>query len=183
MSTVYLIRHAEKPDKGDQGVDQTGAPDEESLIPRGWQRSGALAVFFGAPGGLPLPDRIYASSDARARIAQDEKVGSHSKRPIQTISALAARHKLEPIERFKGEEAELAKELLAFAGSALVCWQHEAIPAIATHRGDTVPAVPQPWPGDRFDVIWRFSRNGGGAWTFDQICPRLLEGDSSKPIS
>ena len=179
MTTVYLIRHAEKPDKGKQGVDQKGGPDEESLIPRGWQRSGALAIYFGEPGRLPLPDRIYASSDKKERIAKNEKDGSHSKRPMQTISALAARNNLAPIERFKGEEANLARELADWAGSALVCWQHEAIPDIAKHLG--VPSVPRAWPDDRFDVIWRFSRDGG-PWTFDQICPQLLHGDSKDPI-
>jgi hypothetical protein len=184
MSTIYLIRHAEKPDKGHQGVDETGAPDDESLIPRGWQRAGALAVFFGEQGGLPMPDRIYASAAAKQKIAPGEKVGSHSKRPIETVSPLAARHKREIIDKFaKGQEADLAKELGNFAGSALVCWQHEAIPDIANEVGAASPAAPKSWPDDRFNVVWRFSRNGGGPWTFDQICPQLLDGDSKDPIN
>src|SRR5262249_29589505 len=44
---VYIIRHAEKPLKPpSSGVDFEGGHNEHSLLPRGWQRSGALAVLF-----------------------------------------------------------------------------------------------------------------------------------------
>jgi hypothetical protein len=57
---IYIIRHGEKPadppalDPGQPspapgppfGVDYEGNQDEHSLLPRGWQRSGALAVLF-----------------------------------------------------------------------------------------------------------------------------------------
>src|SRR5262249_5826382 len=46
MPTILVIRHAEKPEGDDLGVDQKGNPTPESLIVRGWQRAGALAVFF-----------------------------------------------------------------------------------------------------------------------------------------
>jgi hypothetical protein len=39
------------------GVDVEGNPDPHSLVPRGWQRSGALAVLFTA-GALVTPDRL-----------------------------------------------------------------------------------------------------------------------------
>jgi hypothetical protein len=184
MSIIYLMRHAEKPDKGHRGVDEKGAPDDASLIPRGWQRAGALALFFGQQAGVLLPDRIYASAAAKKEIAPGEKVGSHSKRPIETVSPLAARHKLEIIDKFaKGEEADLAEELRQFTGTALVCWQHEAIPDVSFHLAGVLSGVPKAWPDDRFDVIWRFSRKGDGPWTFDQICPQLLGGDSKESIN
>ena len=47
---IYIIRHGEKP--ADQppappfGVDYEGDQDAHSLLPRGWQRSGGLAVLF-----------------------------------------------------------------------------------------------------------------------------------------
>ena len=39
---ILLIRHAEKPDGQDGGVNVDGACDEKSLTVRGWQRAGAL---------------------------------------------------------------------------------------------------------------------------------------------
>jgi hypothetical protein len=43
--------------------------------------------------------------------------------------------------------------------------------------------VPSPWPGDRFDVVWRFTASGSDGWTFDQVCQQVLAGDSAKPIT
>jgi len=57
---IYIIRHGEKPaDPADVapgqspsppappfGIDVQGNQDLHSLLPRGWQRSGALAVLF-----------------------------------------------------------------------------------------------------------------------------------------
>ena len=43
---IYIIRHAEKPLKPPlSGVDYQGSQNEHSLLPRGWQRSGALAAL------------------------------------------------------------------------------------------------------------------------------------------
>lgn len=58
---VYIIRHAEKPDGSDGavGVDVEGNPDPHSLVPRGWQRSGALGVLYTAGvDGLVTPDHL-----------------------------------------------------------------------------------------------------------------------------
>src|ERR1700749_2919469 len=49
---IYIIRHAEKPYEPAQehhahrGADFRGKRNDHSLIPRGWQRSGALAALF-----------------------------------------------------------------------------------------------------------------------------------------
>ena len=60
---IYIIRHGEKPaeppdghgkhqDPGPpHGVDFHGRKDEHSLLPRGWQRSGALAALFHPASG------------------------------------------------------------------------------------------------------------------------------------
>src|SRR5579871_170729 len=100
MKTIYVIRHAEKPDDADAGIDVDGTEDKESLIVQGWQRAGALAVFFGSKEGLPAPNQIYASAaekhkekDASAveKHKNDGKVGSKSKRPTETVTPLAAK--------------------------------------------------------------------------------------------
>ena len=36
MPTIYVIRHAEKPDDADAGIDVDGTADKESLIVQGW---------------------------------------------------------------------------------------------------------------------------------------------------
>jgi len=45
---IMLIRHAEKPPNNPppHGVDAKGDHDSESLIVQGWQRAGALTVYF-----------------------------------------------------------------------------------------------------------------------------------------
>ena len=84
----------------------------------------------------------------------------------------------------KGEETALVQSIAALDGTTLVCWQHEAIPAIATAILGSATGVPDPWPSDRFDVVWRFTRAAaGGRWTFDQVCQLLLPGDRSTPIA
>ncbi len=184
MKTIFVIRHAEKPDGTNQGVDETGATDEEALIVRGWQRAGALAVFFGSREGLPAPDRIFASAAERHHKTPDGKVGSKSERPVETVTPLAAKlgHKIDDTYA-KGQESDLVKAVTALDGKTLVCWQHEAIPEIAGLILGGSNAVPSSWPEDRFDVVWRFTSSGPGAeWTFDQICQMVLAGDSSQPI-
>ena len=184
MSAIYLIRHAEKPEGKLQGVDENGKDDPESLIPRGWQRAGALAVFFGSPAGLPSPARIYAAAPGKDKVAPHEKVGSKSRRPLETVTPLAAKLGLTPIETWtKGQETQLAAAITPLEGITLVCWQHEAIPAIATAITGSAKGIPDPWPGDRFDVVWRFVRSGADkSWVFDQVCQHVLAGDGTKPI-
>jgi hypothetical protein len=85
---IMIIRHAEKPDDKGQpyGVDVNGVVDKESLIPRGWQRAGALVVLFDPARGplqsaeLAVPNVLFA-----ATVTPDEK----SERPMETITPLS----------------------------------------------------------------------------------------------
>ena len=61
---IYIIRHGEKPPDrppkhpaAHSGVDFRGHQNEHSLLPRGWQRSGALAALFDPTHG---PRRVGA---------------------------------------------------------------------------------------------------------------------------
>jgi hypothetical protein len=185
VNTIFLIRHAEKPAGDIQAVDENGTHDSEALTVRGWQRAGALAVFFSSKSGLLAPDRIYASAPGKTKVAPKLKFGSDSERPTTTVLPLAAKLHLDVIKKFtKGQEAGLAAEIAQQQGITLVCWQHEAIPAIAKGILGTSTGVPDPWPPDRFDVVWRFVRSGAsGQWTFDQVCQNLLSGDQSSKIA
>ena len=103
---------------------------------------------------------------------------------METISPLAAKLGLTPITKFsKGDEANLAAEIVKQDGTTLVSWQHEDIPEIAKLIMGGGHGIPDPWPGERFDLVWCFSRSGSGQpWTFTQVCQRLLAGDGSHPI-
>jgi hypothetical protein len=185
VTTIILIRHAEKPDGEFQGVNEIGANDPDSLIPRGWQRAGALAVFLAAKSDLPIPDRIYVSAPDKEKVAPHIKIGSKSNRPLETLAPLASKLNMVPIQTFaKGEEADLVDAIVRFDGTTLVCWQHEAIPQIAGLIMGSNAGIPDPWPGDRIDVLWTFTRSDiGNAWTFGQMCQRLLTGDGPDPIT
>jgi hypothetical protein len=193
-SVIYVIRHGEKPADPPVpatgqappapappfGIDFEGNQDPHSLLPRGWQRSGALAVLFdpavgGLRAGLQTPATLlspdYGSSD---------KTTAH--RTYQTIQGLSDRLGVPIVSAFaEGDEPALA------ASVVLICWEHDHIPALATAL-PTVPGtvIPQPWPGDRFDVIFVFTPVPGSTparYTFSQIPQLLLSGDSDTVIS
>ena len=100
---IYVIRHGEKPadppaaSPGQPtstpgppfGVNINGNQNAHSLLPRGWQRSGALAVLFdptvGAlQAGLRTPTALYSPS-----YGQPDKTQTH--RTYQTIQGLSER--------------------------------------------------------------------------------------------
>ena len=175
---IMVVRHGEKPGEPPPpyGVDDKGAQDPLSLIVRGWQRSGALACLFSSWGvaarpGLAVPKTIYAA----------EPHGK-SKRPDETVSAVAALLNITIALGFKdGHEDALVAAAMAATGPVLIGWHHEGIPAIANAILGNHTA-PQHWPGDRFDMVWVFDRNGSG-WDFSQVAQMLLVDDSSQPIS
>lgn len=184
---IYIIRHAEKPLRPSlSGVDYEGSPNEHSLLPRGWQRSGALAALFHPEfgpvrPGLRTPDVLVAPS-----WGHPGKTAAH--RSYQTIQGLSEHLGLAIMSRFtQGQEQQLADSLVhSHSGVVLVCWEHKHIPVIASALpviGGT--AIPQKWPGDRYDVIWSFTRvpeSGPAHYAFDQIPQQLLAGDAGTVI-
>jgi hypothetical protein len=187
--TILIIRHAEKPDdpkapwKG-PGLTENGVENKKSLVVRGWQRAGSWSALFGAGlegDDFPRPAAIYAA-DPKATSGDEP-----SERPFETIAPLAARLRLTPITRYSlGSEEDLVKEVVALTGVVLVSWEHKAIyqrmlPKIA--NGQILHGMPTDWEGSRFDVVLRFDRSVPGApWSFRQLFPRLLSGDSDIPL-
>ena len=57
----------------------------------------------------------------------------------------------------EGSEQDLVNKAHRSNGVVLIAWHHEKIPAIANLILQNQSA-PQKWPGDRFDVVWIFSR-------------------------
>ena len=172
---VMLIRHAERPDGTGPpfGITVDGSVDPLSLTVVGWQRAGALVELFGPAvgavrSGLTRPTHLFASNPGT-----DE-----SKRPLETITPLSQRLKLAaktPVRAAK--TTQIAKILTGTPGSPLAAWPHEFIPVIAQHLGTVHPTPPQKWPGDRFDVVWVFTRQQDGSWKFTQVPQLLLAGD------
>ena len=195
---VYIIRHGEKPPDPPPdavqpptpappfGVDFEGNQNPHSLIPRGWQRSGALTVLFdptlGPPeAGLKTPGALFSPS-----YGDPTKTIQH--RTYQTIQGLAGRLGLQISSPFQeGQESDLAANVVGHSsGVVLICWEHDHIPALAT--GFPVVAdtkIPSIWPGNRFDVIWTFALVQEAApvqYLFGQVPQQLLLGDAPTVI-
>ena len=184
---VYIIRHAEKPFKPQlSGVDYEGGPNEHSLLPRGWQRSGALAALYHPDfgplrPGLRTPTLLVAPS-----WGHPHKTAAH--RSYQTIQGLGERLGLPITSPFaQGQEQQLADDLVrSHSGVVLICWEHKHIPLIAS----ALPlvsgtAIPPKWPGHRYDVIWSFTLvpgPGPARYAFGQVPQLLLAGDANTVI-
>jgi hypothetical protein len=184
---IYIMRHAEKPLKPPlSGVDYAGSQNEHSLLPRGWQRSGAIAALFHPEFG-PLRDGLRTPTMLVAPSwGHPGKTAAH--RSYQTIQGLGE-HLGEPImaEFAQGQEKQLADSLIRdHSGVVLVCWEHKHIPLIAAALplvSDTV--IPRKWPRERYDVIWVLTRvpePGPVRYAFSQIPQQLLAGDAATVI-
>jgi hypothetical protein len=186
--TVLIIRHAEKTGEESPGPGLTsdGQQDRKSLVVRGWQRAGAWAALFGTDLGneYPKPNVIYAAKPNAEAGAPDIEP---SQRPYETIKPLADRLQLVPqTEWAPGNETELVAATTSLTGVVLICWEHKMIvrallPALL--NGQVIPRVPSKWDGSRYDIVLRFDRVlDGPSWSFRQLFPRLLAGDSDLPM-
>jgi hypothetical protein len=141
-TTIYVIRHAEKPGQycgsAYDGVNPPGTicgtAAAEDLTTLGWQRAGGLNSLFAAPPfgprkDLAVPDHLYAANP-------DEKKSGKtpSQRPFETLTALAAVLGKEGLPKkvvtqfSKNDYALMVTDVLTKSGVVLVCWQHEDIP-------------------------------------------------------
>jgi hypothetical protein len=188
---VYIIRHGEKPQDpapehraAHSGVDFLGHQNEHSLLPRGWQRSGALAALFDPAhgplrAGLRVPRTLISPW-----YGHPGKTAEH--RTHQTIRGLSDRLGIEITAGFaKGEEPQLATAVLNGGPRAvLICWEHSHIPALASAlplASGTV--IPTSWPDDRYDVIWTFTLTADATYAFGQVPQLLLSGDAGTVIT
>lgn len=185
--TILIIRHAEKPNKGwpGPGLDTNGVQDDESLVIRGCQRAGAWATLFSRGienPDYPQPAAIYAANP-------DAVTGEEpSRRPFETVTPLASRLGLVPdTTHAVSQETQLADSIVEQAGVVLIAWEHHAIfgalvPAILGDQ--SITGIPTKWHGERFDVVLRFDRQSeNDPWSFRQLFPCVLSGDSSVPMS
>ena len=186
MLTIMFVRHAEKPGGAFPGPGTTpdGTDDDKSLVVRGWQRAGAWAALFAAGHpDYPLANVIYAAAPTPL-----SKKADFSHRPFETAGPTAARLALDLRANLcAGQEDELVAEIVRLTGVVLVFWEHKAIcaailPALCGYQ--VIPGFPTKWDSDRFDVVLRFDRTLPDApWSFRQLSPRLLSGDSDAPFA
>jgi hypothetical protein len=180
-ATITIIRHAEKPvGKGPPyGLAVDGTQTTHGLTTRGWARAGALADLFAASDG-PLRAGLFRPTTL---FASQPNALDQSLRPNETITPLSQKMNLPIVRTFGvGDEAQLAKAVLARDGNVLIAWQHEKILQIAHDLGFGNLGLPAKWPGDRFDIVFVFTRHAS-EWKFKQVPELLLAGDSSAIIS
>jgi len=176
---IIVMRHAQKPTQEPRliGIREDGSADPESLTVRGWQHAGALAAVFAGPRSKAdpalgaRPDVIFAAGAGKKKVRVGDKeveIGSHSRRPVQTVTPLAETLGLAVVTIYtKGEEPALVADALGRAGTVLICWQHENISDIGNLIAGNNTTVPQSWPGEQYEVIYVFAR-AGGVWSFRQ---------------
>lgn len=173
---VIIVRHAEKPEpEGPHGVDHHGRPSGHGLTPRGWSRSGALAVRMAYAGSRPddeivRPQRVYAT-------ATDPHHASD--RPRMTAHGIAKRLDLDMLDHMgRGDEAKLAGEVLDAGQPTLIVWDHGHIPTLTSAFPlASGTQVPDAWPEDRFDLYWVLTPGESG-YTLIIAPQELLAGDS-----
>ena len=200
-AVIYIIRHGEKPadlppagpgqpasvPTAPFGGDSQRNQDGHSLLPRGWQRSGALAALFDPAIGVPQAGLQVPTALLSPFYGATASTITH--RTYQTIQGLSARLDLQIASDFaEGQEPQLAASVVsAYPGVVLICWEHRHIPGLASAL-PTIPGtvIPQKWDGARFDVIWTFTLvpgSAGAQYAFGQIPQQLLSGDADTVIS
>jgi hypothetical protein len=146
-AVILVIRHAEKPDTGD------------NLTPAGEARARAYAGYFKnfTLDGQPLKlDHLFAATDS-----------AKSRRPRLTLEPTARELGLKIDSRFTDKKSlALASELQSHptGTNILVCWRHEGIPQLLQAL-DADPKKLLPggkWPDDEYDwlIELRFDENG-----------------------
>jgi len=175
---VMIIRHGEKPDDSNPGIDAQGNQDDSSLTEIGWNRAHRLVDLFdpvhGPPQpGLTRPKAIYAAGP------NDNGEGARTR---ETVTPLADKLGISVDTRFgKGDEEALVEHVIAQPGPTLISWQHGEIPAIAEAFPSVTPTPPAQWPDDRFDVVWTLAKTAHG-WHFAQMPELVLPEDQAGVI-
>jgi hypothetical protein len=179
--TILVIRHAEiSNEMPPLTVDETGRADPFGLLPRGWQRAGALPRLFDchtAAYRLTTPTRLLAPRRGDPQADKARRMGF-------TIAPLSRRLNLDVDRSFdEGQEHQLAQHILGQPnGATLICWGHTFIPTLARQLAPG-QSIPRRWPDDRFDMIWSFTGHPDTGYAFAQTPQRLLEYDRRDPIT
>ena len=138
---VVIIRHAEKPDKGD------------NLSCQGFNRAlGLPAVLYSK---YKLPDHIFAANIKSGK-------STNQSRMYQTIIPFAVKYNLDIDTRYDvGDTKSLAEAIMKMQGFVLVIWEHNDIPEIVEALG--VENKDFRWSDNDYDTIWVITFKNGKA--------------------
>jgi hypothetical protein len=137
---VVLIRHGEKPKKGDNLTCQG--------LNRSMQLPGLLYARFGIPSATYIPAIGLGDSTKHSRM-------------FQTIIPFAVKYNLALTSKFaEKDSAGIAGDILQRKGVVLVVWEHKAIPSIAHALGVVGDLV---WDDEDYDSIWIIEFDHGRA--------------------
>jgi broad specificity phosphatase PhoE len=153
--TIFIIRHAEKPDDA----------NDPNLSEKGRKRADAMPRF-----PFPTLAAIFAA-----------KTTPESERPVETVTPLAAALSLEISAKIKDKEfpllvSQVLSEHLE-GKDVLICWHHEQIPHLTRAFGVNLPRSYK-WL-DVYDRIWVLTYLIDGTVSFEDRPQRLLPGDSA----
>ncbi len=130
--TIVIIRHGEKPPKGNnlncQGLN------------RSLELPAVLYSKFGIPGSIYVPSLDNNTSTGHARM-------------FQTVVPLVAKYNLKINSKYtEADTTALAREIKSRKGFVLVVWKHSIIPSIVRALG--VQGFNMHWSDDDYDSIW-----------------------------
>ena len=138
---IVLIRHGEKPKKGDNLTCQG--------LNRSMQLPAVLFSRFGIPAATYIPAIGLGDSTKHSRM-------------FQTIIPFAVKYNLPLTSKFaEKDSAGIAADIIQKKGTVLIIWEHKCIPSIARALGikeDTLR-----WDDDDYDSIWIVTFQNGRA--------------------
>lgn len=147
LQKVVIIRHAEKPDKGD------------NLSCKGFNRS--LALISVLYNKFKLPDKIFVPEVGNGKT-------TNQLRMLETIAPFAIKYNLNIDTKFDVDDAkDAADKILKTNGYVLVVWQHDKIDNIVKALGADIKGMK--WGDDDYDSIWIVNfKNGKATLTVDK---------------
>ncbi|CZR55822.1 related to phosphoglycerate mutase family protein [Phialocephala subalpina] len=152
QSTVYLIRHGEKPADGSNG-----------LTAQGQQRAQCLRTVFGASSsydiGYIIAEQPKASQSSSSLPSPTNDVltgyaGGARTRPLMTVQPLANDLGLTVDTSCDRDDQNCVADLVdgfEGGGNILICWEHDNLSDIVKALGDKNPPD---YPDDSFNIIW-----------------------------
>ena len=147
LQKVVIIRHAEKPDDGD------------NLSCKGFNRSIQIpAVLYSK---YKLPDKIFVPSVDNGKSASQLRM-------LETVTPFAVKYNLKIDSKFDVDDTkDLADAIQKVDGYVLIVWEHDKIDNIV--KALDVDTKGKKWGDNDFDSIWIIDfKNGKGTLAFDK---------------
>ena len=141
VQKVVIIRHGEKPDKGD------------NLSCKGFNRSLQLPAVLYAK--YKVPGKIFVPSMSTTKSAGHFRM-------LETITPFAVKYNLSINSKYDVDDVkEMAGAILKTNGYALVVWEHDKIDNLVRALGADTKGMK--WPNEDFDSIWIINFQNGKA--------------------